>query len=104
MFRFSAPIIRQCIKSYDPMYRQLFEFQYLTRIPNQIFRMQAKWYGKAITLLGGLIKLIGKTPPFANNIAFIIQKPDPGQKLQPWLQLENGQPRIHRSALERMYQ
>jgi SAM-dependent methyltransferase len=103
VFRFDSRLIRQAVQCFDPTCRPVFHFQYRTRVPGRLFMMRNRLYAGLGRLAGLFLHRVGRWPGLANNIAFVIEKPAPGNKLHPWLTWDGEQAHIDREYLENLY-
>lgn len=102
--RFNRGDIERTVQIYNPVARHKIEFFYATRIPSRLEGLASGTIvGRAIALFTGLLATLGTMPPFANNIAFCIYKPQIPADLFPWLMEENNVITCNKTWLAKKY-
>lgn len=103
--RFNRGDLERTIQTFNPIARHRIRCFYATRIPARLQGLARQGLvGRAVGALTGLLAALGRLPPLANNIAFVIEKPRIPEDLFPWLTVVNGRVTCHRPWFEAKYQ
>jgi len=90
VYRWTKREVEKTIRSYAPEAKHRFGYFYALRIPKGALSLKRKFYLQIANILGLFAGLAGMFPCMANNIAFLIVKPQLPRDLQPWLRLCGG--------------
>jgi SAM-dependent methyltransferase len=102
--RFNAADIRRTVQTYCPVARHQIDYFYATRVPGRVESLRSKGLAGRLTVkLAGLLSLLGRFPPFANNMAFCVLKPAIPEDLFPWLEMKDGRVGCRREYLDTKY-
>jgi SAM-dependent methyltransferase len=105
VYRWSEREIVQAIQTFNPTGQHQFRFIYRMRVPwGQLRGRRNKLFYYALCLGLPLLKVFfWLFPKQSNNFAALVIKPRMPEDLQPWLELQDGQPALKRDWLAHRY-
>lgn len=103
-YRFSKQDIARAIQVFAPIAKHSIRFWFTTRIPGRLYKLKNPVFGKIVGVLKTVLVTAGQKFPFlANNMAFLVVKPQIPRDLFPWLKWEGNQVVPNKEYLNRMY-